>query len=88
MMHLKLPEKNNMYGVIQATGFENVPPELDSLPAMYGRLKTKYARYRHLDERTDHGALKLRQALLMGELKEATDKDPLYILRKGKTKPG
>lgn len=71
MLYVQIPAKNNMYGIIQATGFPNIPPELDSLPALYARLKQKFARYRTLDERVDRDALILRQALLAGELKEA-----------------
>lgn len=71
MLHVKLPDESDLYGIIQATNFRDIPPELDSLPALYDRLKKKFAKYRHLDQERDADALILRQALINGELKEA-----------------
>jgi len=47
--HVELPMKSGINGIIKATGFR-IEPELDSLPALYARVKQKFARYRHLDE--------------------------------------
>jgi hypothetical protein len=64
---VELPMKSGINGIISASGFM-IEPELDSLPALYARLQQKFARYRHLSTEVDADVLRLRSALLAGEL--------------------